>query len=87
MTIHASKGLEFNSVFIDLISGWNEDAKSIALDILEEERRIFYVALSRAKDNIVLLGSNSSKQSKRLEDIFLAYFIRGRKKFKKTVQL
>ncbi|MCG9874956.1 MAG: UvrD-helicase domain-containing protein [Leptospiraceae bacterium] len=87
LTIHASKGLEFHSVFIDLISGWNEDAKTIPIDLIEEERRIFYVALSRAKDQIFLLGSNSKEKSNRLEDIFLSYFLKGNKKIKKSVNL
>jgi len=87
LTIHASKGLEFHSVFIDLISGWNEDAKTIPIDLIEEERRIFYVALSRAKDQIFLLGNNSMERTNRLEDLFLSYFQRGSKKIKKSVNL
>ncbi|NCS94850.1 MAG: ATP-binding domain-containing protein, partial [Leptospira sp.] len=87
MTIHASKGLEFESVFVDLISGWNEDVNSISQDILEEERRILYVALSRAKNHLVLLGAYSIKKKKRLEDIFLSYFLQGRIKISKTIDL
>ena len=52
MTIHASKGLEFDHVFLpgleeNLIPG---QAKSE--DELEEERRIFYVAVTRAKKSL-----------------------------------
>lgn len=52
MTIHASKGLEFGSVYI---VGVEEDifpGERCALDpkALEEERRLMYVALTRAKD-------------------------------------
>jgi ATP-dependent exoDNAse (exonuclease V) beta subunit len=28
MTIHSSKGLEFDAVYVDLISGWNQNPKS-----------------------------------------------------------
>lgn len=87
MTVHASKGLEFESVFVDLISGWNEDVNSISQDILEEERRILYVALSRAKNHLVILGAYSIKKKKRLEDIFLSYFLQGRIKITKTIDL
>ncbi len=56
MTIHASKGLEFKNVFI---AGLEEDLfpSSMAKETingLEEERRLFYVALTRAEENCVL---------------------------------
>ena len=76
-TIHASKGLEAKAVFIiGLKEGnggfpdiWLDDAifrvvKDIKYDILlEEERRLFYVAITRAKDELFLiteLGNESS---------------------------
>jgi len=60
MTVHASKGLEFKYVFVvgleqDLFphskmgtSGENEDDRE------EEERRLFYVALTRAEEKVFL---------------------------------
>ncbi len=58
MTIHASKGLEFNHVFIGGLEqglfphdGYDEK-KSI--EDQEEERRLFYVALTRAKKQLHL---------------------------------
>lgn len=76
-TIHASKGLEAKAVFIiGLKEGnggfpdiWLDDAifrvvKDVKYDILlEEERRLFYVAITRAKDELFLiteLGNESS---------------------------
>jgi DNA helicase-2/ATP-dependent DNA helicase PcrA len=56
-TIHASKGLEYDSVFCDLVSGWNH----IQEEYLEEERRILYVALSRAKNQLITLGSTEAR--------------------------
>lgn len=51
-TIHASKGLEWNTVFIiGLAGGWFPHYK--ALDI-EEERRMFHVALTRARQYLHL---------------------------------
>ncbi|TGM30587.1 DNA helicase [Leptospira levettii] len=57
MTIHSAKGLEFKTVIVDLCQGWSEDLSSIDL---EEERRILYVALSRAKDNLIVLINQTS---------------------------
>ncbi|MCC5814657.1 MAG: UvrD-helicase domain-containing protein [Leptospira sp.] len=85
MTIHGSKGLEFETVFVDLLGGWSQNPKSIDLDSLEEERRILYVALSRAKDNLYILGRSKLNTKKNLEDEFFSYF-RGNK-FGKTRKL
>ncbi len=51
MTIHASKGLEFPVVFIaGLEEGLFPHAKSLnSFEQMEEERRLFYVAITRAK--------------------------------------
>lgn len=54
MTIHASKGLEFKNVFI---VGLEEDLFPSQMMLssradLEEERRLFYVAITRAQDNL-----------------------------------
>lgn len=50
MTIHASKGLEFETVFI---IGMNQGTFPSRGDI-EEERRLFYVAVTRAKTNLFI---------------------------------
>lgn len=53
MTLHSSKGLEFSSVFI---IGMNEgilpSIKSIDNDNIEEERRLTYVGITRAKEQL-----------------------------------
>ena len=56
LTIHASKGLEFRDVYIiDLMDGRFPNHKLIAKGgSLEEERRLFYVAITRAKENLYL---------------------------------
>lgn len=72
MTIHGSKGLEFKTVFIDLLSGWNQKADE-KIEVIEEERRILYVALSRAKDNLYILG-NKFPEEDSLADEFYNYF-------------
>ena len=72
MTIHASKGLEFGSVYVDLHSGWNLKLNE-SKETIEEERRILYVALSRAKDNLYIFGNRKSKKDQ-IEDHFFGYF-------------
>ncbi len=60
MTIHASKGLEFPVVFI---TGLEEgifpgSQASLEESELEEERRLFYVAITRAKEKLYLSFAN-----------------------------
>ncbi|MGH7197518.1 MAG: 3'-5' exonuclease, partial [Candidatus Omnitrophota bacterium] len=56
-TIHQAKGLEWRAVFvIGLSEGQFPHAKSMETDEeLEEERRLFYVAATRAKEDLVLV--------------------------------
>ena len=65
MTLHAAKGLEFEAVFLP---GWEEGLfpHERALNeggssALEEERRLAYVALTRAKRKVFILTSFSRK--------------------------
>lgn len=56
MTVHKSKGLEFPLVFVtglDNLTFPNEEKDEEEQDI-EEERRVFYVAITRAKDKLYL---------------------------------
>ncbi|MFX0034056.1 MAG: ATP-dependent helicase [Candidatus Hermodarchaeota archaeon] len=56
-TIHRAKGLEWRVVFIPMLyEGAFPSSRSIDdPDALEEERRVFYVALTRAKDQLYLI--------------------------------
>ncbi len=55
-TVHQAKGLEFNTVFIIwLTDGMFPSSRSLdTRDALEEERRLIYVAITRAKDELYL---------------------------------
>lgn len=51
MTIHASKGLEFKQVFLIAANEGRIPYQKAKTDKeIEEERRLFYVAMTRAKD-------------------------------------
>ena len=55
MTMHASKGLEFDRVFLpDLNEGILPGRRALGDDDVEEERRLFYVAMTRARKELHL---------------------------------
>lgn len=59
MTVHASKGLEFNHVFVvgleqDLFPHKNIGNRKRSKEEEEEERRLFYVAVTRARKHLYL---------------------------------
>jgi len=77
MTIHLAKGLEFSNVYI---VGLEEDLFPSALSSttrsdLEEERRLFYVALTRAKKKIILTHSKTRYRWGKLNDCEPSRFI------------
>ena len=55
MTYHGSKGLEFDTVFLPFLnSGDVPHGRNLSTMELEEERRLFYVAVTRAKKSLYL---------------------------------
>ncbi|MDE5978129.1 MAG: ATP-dependent helicase [Turicibacter sp.] len=63
LTFHASKGLEFDSVFlIDCMDGITPSSSALTKHLtqedaeFEEERRLFYVAMTRAKQQLQILS-------------------------------
>jgi DNA helicase-2/ATP-dependent DNA helicase PcrA len=64
MTVHASKGLEFETVFITgleegLFPHLRISESQISEEEAEEERRLFYVALTRARKKLLLTYAES----------------------------
>ncbi|MEO6271361.1 MAG: UvrD-helicase domain-containing protein [Lautropia sp.] len=61
MTVHAAKGLEFNSVFVTgLEEGlFPHDNSAAQSDGLEEERRLMYVAITRARHRLYMSFSQT----------------------------
>ena len=78
MTVHSAKGLEFRHV---LITGLEENLfpslSMLALPTdVEEERRLFYVALTRAKKDLVLTHATSRMRNGKTENNSLSRFVR-----------
>ena len=75
MTIHSAKGLEFEDVFvIHANEGEIPHQKAEKKEEIEEERRLFYVALTRAKNNLCISyitqkNGNSIKPSRFVEEL------------------
>lgn len=63
-TIHASKGLEYDIVFvIGLTEGILPHKKADTLEKIEEERRLLYVAMTRARTKLYLCAVQKNKAS------------------------
>ncbi len=65
MTMHAAKGLEFHTVYLpDLNEGKLPSRQAVTPEGLEEERRMFYVAMTRAQKELHLLycGKGNGKE-------------------------
>jgi DNA helicase-2/ATP-dependent DNA helicase PcrA len=75
LTVHASKGLEFEEVYVvDLAQGRFPNIKLMSKNGgLEEERRLFYVAVTRAKSKLYLSFAKYDKIKKQeyMPSIFL----------------
>ena len=69
MTIHSSKGLEFKSVFIIAMeSGIFPSMRSeFSVKDIEEERRLAYVAITRAKEELTITTTKSRRLFGRCE--------------------
>ena len=77
MTVHASKGLEFPYVFI---IGLEENLFPSAIDLMpsdvEEERRLFYVALTRAQKGVTLSYASNRMRWGKSESNDVSRFVR-----------
>ncbi|MDR2456079.1 MAG: ATP-dependent helicase [Deltaproteobacteria bacterium] len=58
LTIHSAKGLEFSAVFLcGMSEGQLPIRRAVTVEAMEEERRLCYVAMTRAKDYLYLTES------------------------------
>ena len=66
MTMHGSKGLEYDKVFIiNCNEGSTPHRKARSEEEIEEERRMFYVGMTRAKKELTLLYVTGEKGTKK----------------------
>ncbi len=76
-TIHRAKGLEWRVVFIPMLC--NEFFPSSRVgeddDAFEEERRIFYVAVTRAKDQLYLLSPSVTQRYGGFQTTYTSLFL------------
>lgn len=62
MTYHGAKGLEFDRVYLPGLNyGKVPHGRMLKSEELEEERRMFYVALTRAKSSLIFMYEESKK--------------------------
>ena len=72
MTYHASKGLEFEEVILpNCNEGYTPHRKSEGEKGIEEERRLFYVAMTRAKKQLHICYVKGNKDNKHLVSRFV----------------
>jgi superfamily I DNA/RNA helicase len=63
MTVHSAKGLEFPSVYVvNLADDVFPNRRALAEGAVEEERRLFYVAVTRARRQLVLSSAKARKR-------------------------
>ncbi len=96
LTVHSAKGLEFRVLFVvGLEEGVFPHIRSLeSSEDLEEERRLFYVAMTRAKEKLLLswsqrrslFGSNSVSRPSRFLDEIPSWFkvVRQSERFRKA---
>jgi len=94
-TIHRAKGLEWRIIFIPMLSEDYFPSHRVIGDseAYEEERRVFYVAMTRAKDQLYLIspsiissfrGNQTARISQFVEELNQKFYKRSSVKFKTT---
>ena len=77
MTVHSAKGLEFENVFlVGFEDGIFPSFRSISEGDIEEERRLAYVAITRAKHRLFLTTADSRQQFGQFSRNMISRFLR-----------
>lgn len=77
ITMHSSKGLEFDTVYIpDLNKGKMPRGFLLEQETIEEERRLLYVAMTRAKKHLNLLYLKGTEDHKLQPSVFIEPILR-----------
>lgn len=81
-TMHSSKGLEYAAVFIiDANEGVVPHKKAVMEDDVEEERRMFYVAMTRAKERLYIYFAKERYHKPAVMSRFVGELLLDRDKF------
>ena len=73
LTLHGAKGLEFDTVFLpQLLEGQLPYKKAVLDADIEEERRLFYVGMTRAKEQLVITHSRTLYNKDAIASRFLS---------------
>lgn len=82
-TMHSAKGLEYRAVFIiDANEGVAPHKKAVMEDDVEEERRMFYVAMTRAKERLYIYFSRERYHKPAVMSRFVGELLLDRDNFK-----
>ncbi len=74
--MHASKGLEWKVVILpDVNEGVVPHKKAVTDSELEEERRMFYVAMTRAKESLFLFYIKENMEKKEAGNLLPSRFL------------
>ena len=77
MTVHAAKGLEFSHVFVvGMEDGGFPHKNAVAENRLEEERRLMYVAMTRARFRLTLSYAKSQRKFGQVEKMGPSPFLK-----------
>ena len=77
LTMHASKGLEFDTVYLlDVNKGKVPKGSKLTSEELEEERRLFYVAMTRAKKQLYIYYVRGTSDHVLQPSVFLEKIMR-----------
>lgn len=78
LTMHSSKGLEFEKVILpDVNEGVIPQGKCLLEEMIEEERRMFYVAITRAKTELEIYYLESDGEQKKMPSRFIQKILQG----------
>ena len=80
-TMHGSKGLEYDTVYIiDANEGITPHEKAVLPEDIEEERRLFYVAMTRARNQLLICCTKEKFSKEQEPSCFIREFLAGKPK-------